>query len=185
MWPLGGSFPPEDSLGPRVKAWVHPCPRVVPPDPPGGGHLLKPFDSPRLEVGKAACGRSPTPRSAGPTAGPHEPLRLLTTRQLTSVVREHVPGLPGGPSSGPPDSQGSGRVFLDRRQPRPVPLAVAAFLQAAASSVRVDGSASLSGICRGGSGTASRLLPFKWLLFDLWALLSPWRAAAIPQGSVP
>lgn len=151
--------------------------------PSRGGHLLTPFDSPRLEVGKAACGRLLTPKSAGPTARPHEPLRLFTTRQLTSVVREHLPAFREGPAQCPPGSQGSGRVFLDRRPPRPVPLAVATStsLQAAGPSVWMAQPCSQGSTV--GGRIASRLLPLKWLLSDFWAPLGSWRTAAIPWGA--
>lgn len=80
----------------------------------------------------------------------------------------------------PTGSRGSGRVFLDRRPPRPVPLAVATSLQAVGPSVWTAQPRSQGSTV--GGRIASRLLPLKWLLSDFWAPLSPWRTAAIPQG---
>lgn len=71
-----------------------------------------------------------------------EPLQLLHNRRLTSVFREHLPGLPGGPSCVLLGSQGGGRVSLDMTA-APSCSSRSGDLSPGCGA-RVDGSASLS-----------------------------------------
>lgn len=110
------------------------------------GHLLTPFDSPRLEVGKAACGRLLTPKS-----GPSSRAAQTVHNPAADFSR---PGalacLPGGPSSVPPGQPGQwegvpGQTATPSRSSRRGDLD----LSPGCGSVCVDGSALLSGIHRG------------------------------------
>lgn len=89
-------LPPKEALGPRVKAWAHPCPSVVSPVPPGGGRPPKPLDSPWLKVGKAACGQSLTPRSAGLLLVLMSHSNCYATVRLTSIFVSTCLAFPEG-----------------------------------------------------------------------------------------